>query len=766
MPPSSTVRSVAWRLSIEGDEIVVQKMDAIGRKAKSTTEQVTPGLRAINAASEDLKDSLSEAADHAGIFGSALSALGPTGLIAAAALGGLALAAHEAFSQTREAEQFADTVEKVAGRLRLGVEAYQEISQGARAFNIDQGQVDAGLQQLKGSIDQFVAGVSGGRGMSRVFKDLGLTREQLAGAGSLEAQLNLIADALSRVQNANVREGLADRLGVKDLLPMLQEGSAGIDRLRQSAQAAGLVMEATLVRQGAEANRQIEDLDRKVETRLHSSFVGLSPVLLGLKGLLADMAGTVGDMVQSLLKVDSKSIDFMRRQLGPLNETIDKFQPLVDEANRRGQNDATAARARSILSNALAQRDAIMAEIRKRVLDSQQSSPENLAAKNMVLGRSNVPILPPSVEDEQLNAKLEEAQAKADSLAQRRQQAIDQLAARAQSAANDRVAAEDAADVEILRNKAGYYAALFKQSDDARDGQIASIKAEEQVQLDSLSKQRVELTNLKKTFDDLGKTMPGYQKALDDIAAAEARVRSSSQDRVEAAAMENQARRVSIAREAAGALSQLVDRVNGPLKEALQNVGATELDSFTENLVSIVTNAKDAGRAITDMVTSIIADFARLALQRSVEAPLAGALDAAISGMFKGPGHAPGGGVRAGVTYPVNERGGMPETYFTPAGDGYVLSSPSSLDNIVRLVSQRIPAGATVIAPSAPPKVEVHNHGEPMDVSQSYDAPTNTTRIDLKKQLGDANSAAVRRGDQDAAMNDRYGVKPLPRRRN
>ncbi|HCX68952.1 MAG TPA: deferrochelatase/peroxidase EfeB, partial [Rhodobiaceae bacterium] len=65
------------------------------------------GLLAVNAASREAQGSMQGAASRAGIFGSALSALGPAGLAAGAGLGAIALGAARAFQIAREGMDFA-----------------------------------------------------------------------------------------------------------------------------------------------------------------------------------------------------------------------------------------------------------------------------------------------------------------------------------------------------------------------------------------------------------------------------------------------------------------------------------------------------------------------------------------------------------------------------------------------------------------------------------------------------------------------------------
>lgn len=734
---SSAVRSVAYRLSIEGDQIAVQKLESFGRAGRQAIEPVSPVLKGVSAASEDVQSSLKGMASQVGAVGTGLIAMGPVGLGIAVTLYAISKAATEAFSHAKEAAEFADGIESAAQKLTLGVGAYQQISAAAKEFNIQQGTVDSQLSSLRDNLNQFIAGV-GGRGSDRVFKNLGVSREDLSNAGSFENQINLIADALARIQNQGVREGLASKLGIDQLLPILGGGAQKLDELRAAAVAAGLTLDSDLVKRGADANKQWEKLSTIFNNELRTAFISLAPLLQGVLNIAISIADQFRSIVDSFSAIENKSTAGLREELANQLAIVARFTPLVNDAEARGQKDSSYFRAKTMLDRATA----MVIQLHDQLDIHEKQAAEEDRKTGTPPTRTK---LPPSMQDDRAAQQLQ-------SLAARRQAFVDQLAVSAAAASAQQINAENAADVEVLRNKAGYYQALAKQADDARDAEIKTIEARRDAQIDALNK-------LKAEYKTLGKDIPDYGASVDKI-------NQTAQDQIGAANQKNRAQQVQISREAAGALSQLADTIMGPLQRSLQDVGANELGRFTDDLLAVETGAKSAGAAVGDMVNSIISDISRLILQRSVEAPLAGALNSVIGDLFGG-GHAAGGGARAGVTYRVNEQGGMPETFMTPGGDGTVLSSASSLNNIVQLVSRRIGGGTTVIAPGAPPKVEVNNYGAPVDVAnESYDQGSNTVRVDLKKQLSDASASAVRRGDQDTAMNDRYGVKPLPKRRN
>jgi methyl-accepting chemotaxis protein len=98
----------------------------------------------------------------------------------------------------------------------------------------------------------------------------------------------------------------------------------------------------------------------------------------------------------------------------------------------------------------------------------------------------------------------------------------------------------------------------------------------------------------------------------------------------------------------------------------LANVALKGVKSLEDSLVGIVTGATSAKDAFRSMAQSIIADLARMAIQKAITAPIAGAL----GGLFGGK--AIGGSVQRGRPVMVGERGAE---LFVPSSSGSIVSN-------------------------------------------------------------------------------------------
>lgn len=88
------------------------------------------------------------------------------------------------------------------------------------------------------------------------------------------------------------------------------------------------------------------------------------------------------------------------------------------------------------------------------------------------------------------------------------------------------------------------------------------------------------------------------------------------------------------------------------VKANLADVAMKGLKSLEDGLMSIIDGTASAKDAFKSMAKSIVNDLLRIAIQKSITGPLAGAL-----GGFFGGGKAIGGSVQAGGSYLVGERG-------------------------------------------------------------------------------------------------------------
>jgi len=115
---------------------------------------------------------------------------------------------------------------------------------------------------------------------------------------------------------------------------------------------------------------------------------------------------------------------------------------------------------------------------------------------------------------------------------------------------------------------------------------------------------------------------------------------------------------------------------SGPVANASRAMTTAFDGAFSGLAKSIASAARTGSLSMRDMVNSILADIARLAIKRAIVQPLENLVSSAISSVIGATaGRAIGGPVAPGAAYVVGEKG--PEL-FVPAGGGEIVPGPWS----------------------------------------------------------------------------------------
>jgi len=143
-----------------------------------------------------------------------------------------------------------DELEKMSRRTGIGVEALSELGFAAEQSGADLATVEKGVKTMQRAI------VDLGRGLSTqvdAFGALGLTLKDVQNLKP-EEQFKIIAERLSKVEDATTRAGVAAQLfgraGTK-LLPVFEDGAAGMEALQAEARRLGLTISTKTAKDAA-----------------------------------------------------------------------------------------------------------------------------------------------------------------------------------------------------------------------------------------------------------------------------------------------------------------------------------------------------------------------------------------------------------------------------------------------------------------------------------------------------------------------------------
>ena len=191
-------------------------------------------LREVNDELRDTSDATDDADDGAKAFRKTTALLG----------GALAATTAIVVQQTAAAIALGDAYGKMSERTGQSVERLSELKLAAENSDTSLGTLSRGITTLSRGMLDFVQRGTGPVG--EALQQLGIAVTDANGnLRDADAVLDDVADALAGMENGTEKAAIAAELfggGVgRELIPLLNQGSEGIDRLAQKSRALGVV---------------------------------------------------------------------------------------------------------------------------------------------------------------------------------------------------------------------------------------------------------------------------------------------------------------------------------------------------------------------------------------------------------------------------------------------------------------------------------------------------------------------------------------------
>jgi hypothetical protein len=227
-----------------------------------------------------------------GLTGSALEALGPVGLTAAASVAALGAALEAAHKSV----EFADNLFKLAKNAHVSTDELQAFQFAVRLSGGNAEEASAGLAAFSAKLGQAQEGLPRAQ---RAFLALGFSKEQIKGFADAGEALIAVTERIGQLKSTAQKDAVVQQLGLDQMKPLIE---GGVDQMREflaEAQKAGVIMDAGLVRQGHEINEQMETLNRKISVELSSAFIELGPLLLDIVTQVAKVAEFAAEAAKS-----------------------------------------------------------------------------------------------------------------------------------------------------------------------------------------------------------------------------------------------------------------------------------------------------------------------------------------------------------------------------------------------------------------------------------------------------------------------------------
>ncbi len=722
------------------------------------------------------------------IFGSALEPLGAAGIAAGVGIG----AFYAAMEMASKSVEFATELQHLSDKLGVTTEQVQRFDYvfAAAGIPIDKGR--EALQRLNEIFGQAQSGVLRPQSM-KAFQALGFTQDQLLKFHSVSDFLAALPAAMARAGSAAEQAGIAKRLGIEDLIPLLREGKGGLADLTAQTASYG-VMSDQAVAHAAALNKELQVAKQRVHEAALSFGADFAPALVAVQKIMLGLIETADKLWRALDPPESKRI---ADELATANEIEKRF----------GANDPRVKALRTDAARRQGVQAQDLADQKREQADANAAAKADIAAKAPKAGRvaraprdtfgSQWASATGSLEDaaraylESLAALTKDTAAHA---AIEKKIADDELA-KAQAETDAKIAKIQADKGLTAARKAELVSALeeaqlgrelaaqnrqrlvdLEAADAAGKARVEQANAERQAQIDMLDAQKALATTAKarqaldlKILDLQEQIYVASQKQA--IAAA-----AASGDQVEARRLTTELNgreaTFGLRQKAVGAgppkqspydayLSKLSDATGANVGDSLQTIAVTALEHFNSQLTTAIVNGRNLGDVFGNVARQIESDLINLALEKYLTLPLAQALGLAggqggLLSIFSGG--AGGGGSTVGVAASsfdgiIQAASGMSLFAGLPAFAGGTDFAPGGMalvgENGPELVN--LPRGSQVIPNNRLNAVSVAPGMSVASPSISFDLRGAVMTADLLSQMNAMAASAERRATVNGA---------------
>lgn len=461
--------------------------DRAGRQSRglrADVTSVTPAMRSLDTAVKGVRGEFENFAGRVPIVGGALQALGPAGVAAAAGVAAITIGFTQMLQLSRQAIQQLGDLKDAADNVALGVEDFQAFRGVALLEGINAQSVDSMLSTL--AINSARASEGFGKMHAALQKVNPELAEQLALTTTQAQRLDILAKAVQSATSYNDKLNIAVAAFGSEgaqMIRVLDESGASMDTWRDRAQAAGLIVEESLVEAVDAIGKRMDVLEARTEVAGQRLGVALAPANEAIAETSANFMLGLTEIVDGLKDFEDRtsySLAVTRNRLLERVKTgLVGIEPL-DDFKRQ------IAEIEEILNRRIA-----LAE-RMRMLENMALLPDSFdptGEASMGFARQDF-VVPPDPETAEQKKAREDAERKA---------------------------------AEAARTRAGYEREAIQIR--AELGDITGLLAARQAELNTLIAAGVGIT--REMADEV---MARYRASLDGTAAAQARINAILDD--------------------------------------------------------------------------------------------------------------------------------------------------------------------------------------------------------------------------------------------
>ncbi|HRO02475.1 MAG TPA: hypothetical protein PLS69_02575, partial [Terricaulis sp.] len=319
-----------------------QMSQRIERGAKS----IPPAMRAVDASAGVAKQKIDGLASSTGSLGTVLQSIGPIGIAAAAAIGGLTLAYGALSTATRGAVQQLGAIDVSARRLGVSTDALQEYRFAAIGAGQAGEQADAAITGFNERLGEALIKRQGA-GYETLTGPLGFTPEQVANMRETEEVLPLVIERIAQLGTEAEQLRAAKELGLEPFLAVIQQGPGAFDAAAKAAREMGYVIDKELLERAAEFSGRWSQASEVIDVQFKSALVDLAPTFIFLADQIGVATTALVGFIDRFRELEERSTKTLERN------AREALQGQVDLTRRHGGGvwqGGDAARGERLLS--------------------------------------------------------------------------------------------------------------------------------------------------------------------------------------------------------------------------------------------------------------------------------------------------------------------------------------------------------------------------------------------------------------------------------
>ncbi len=185
------------------------------------------------------------------------------------------------------AERF-DALGDTATRLGTSAGDLVKFQQALNATGGEMTAFNASADEFQSKVGAVLTGLKGSEGVSKSLGMIGISKEDIEAADSLKDRLLLVADGISKVSDRAARAKIADALGLRPMLPLLEQGREGVEKITAQFDDMGRAAEEGVKRTGDLADK-LAKLKQSLQYQEDNLFVRLLPAVIAFYEALSQV---------------------------------------------------------------------------------------------------------------------------------------------------------------------------------------------------------------------------------------------------------------------------------------------------------------------------------------------------------------------------------------------------------------------------------------------------------------------------------------------